>query len=379
MIITKIVHLTSVHNSTDTRIFHRECRTLAKSGYDVVLIAPADCDYINENVQVRAIHLPAARMKRMAVVATSLFGKAIGENGVIYHIHDPELIPVGLLLRLSGKTVIYDVHEYFSEVIPIRFPKYLRWLIRPVMHFFLESAPLTLFDHLIFPTAALRDEYADADHATVLYNYPSLADSLPSPLPAAEKTYDVVFVGTVSPFRLDIMLDIVRRLTTRRPAFRCLFLGISDASITWAKSNYDYEFLESHVVMKRRVPYEEVLVYLAASRIGYNYHPMEKRFEVAIPMKVYEYMLAGLPVVTSAFPELTKSLVGGKEVIFAASDDPEDHVRAIEYLLDNDIAAAELGAAGRCAVRERLNWEASEAPKLLSLYDRLLNQHPVVK
>ncbi len=30
---------------------------------------------------------------------------------IIYHLHDPELIPIGLKLKKMGKKVIFDAHE----------------------------------------------------------------------------------------------------------------------------------------------------------------------------------------------------------------------------------------------------------------------------
>lgn len=372
----KVCMLTSVHSPFDSRIFYKEGKSLAKAGYDVTIVAQHNKDEIVDGIRIISLPNPKNKFDRMTKNVLIAYRKALEINADVYHFHDPELITIGLLLKLQGKPVIYDVHEYYSEVIPTRFPRCLRCLIQPLIHFLLEYLPLHLFDYLIFPTEALLEEYADFNRAIAIRNYPSLEDVIHTNFPDAAKIYDVVFVGTASPFRLYFMLDVIRKLSLRRSSFHCLLLGLSDVSIKWVRNNYSNEFLERHVTMKRRVPYQEVFRYLAASRVGYNYHPMEKRFSVAIPMKVYEYMLAGLPVVTSAFPELTSTLVEGKEIIFPGSDHSEEHVKAIESLLDNDIAAAKLGAMGQRAIQNRLNFEVSEEPKLINLYHKLFLTSP---
>jgi hypothetical protein len=49
-----------------------------------------------------------------------VYRKALKTDADIYHLHDPELMPLGLLLKLQRKKVIYDVHENLPKQISIK-------------------------------------------------------------------------------------------------------------------------------------------------------------------------------------------------------------------------------------------------------------------
>ncbi|MFW7346630.1 MAG: glycosyltransferase family protein [Pigmentiphaga sp.] len=367
----KVLHITTVHGWNDTRIFHRECRSLEGTHYQISLLAPGVQHLQQNNVNVIPLGKKRAIMLRPFTLIPKATLLALRSDAPIIHFHDPELVPTGFLLKLFGKKVVYDVHEYYSEIFSLRVPGPFRRIVKLLTHYSLEKIPLKVFDRLVFPTTKLKDEYASQERSTVLYNYPDIKVIHGTSTPWAEKKYDVIFVGTVSPFRAKVMLEIAQLIGSRRPGFRWLFLGIAERTIQWAKASFPKSFLEENIIFKTRVPYEEVLKHLAESRIGYNYHPMEKRFEVAIPMKVYEYMLAGLPVVTSAFPELVANLQNGDEIVFPNDDSVDSHSRAIEQLLDDQSMSSRIGRNGQQAVFERFNWSKTERPKIIQLYDEL--------
>ena len=107
-----IIHLTSVHSRNDTRIFLKECRSLAKVGYVVSLIvADGRGDEIKDNISIFDVGLSQGRLSRMFKATQRVYKKARELNGDIYHLHDPELLPIGLRLKRLGKTVIFDAHE----------------------------------------------------------------------------------------------------------------------------------------------------------------------------------------------------------------------------------------------------------------------------
>lgn len=107
----RIVHLTSVHSALDNRIYYRECLSLAEAGFLVTIIGPHSEDIVTNHVQIKAIPAEHGRLARMTRAAWRVYVEALRQDADIYHFHDPELIPAGLLLRAQGKRVVYDIHE----------------------------------------------------------------------------------------------------------------------------------------------------------------------------------------------------------------------------------------------------------------------------
>ncbi|MGB9862610.1 MAG: glycosyltransferase [Candidatus Saccharicenans sp.] len=369
----KCCHITTVHPPFDVRIFHKECKTLAKAGYEVFLIAQHDKEETVDGVHI--IPLPKARNRvyRILFLPIKALNIALRLEADVYHIHDPELIPLNVFLRLLGKKIIFDVHEYYSEIILAK-NKFLSKLlfVKFILKFFLENIPIFLFNFLIFPTESLRKEYGSPSNSITLVNFPTIQEDNNVELNIEAKSFDVIFVGSVSSYRLKFMLEVAYQLSLMKDSFKWLFLGISPANIDWVLKNYDREFIEHHIVMVGRVPYEAVINYLKRSRIGFNYHPYEKRFLVAIPMKVFEYMMMGLPVVTTALLELTRYLNNYVHAILVDSQDPLEYSNAILKLLENPDEAFKIGNTGKDLIFSKLNWDYSETNKLILIYKRLL-------
>src|SRR5690625_7987400 len=106
----KIVHLSSAHGVFDNRIFWKECKSLNEK-YDLTLIIPHNKSGIIEGIRVIGLQSETSRFKRMLIATFKAYRHAVKEDANLYHLHDPELIPVGQLLRLWGNKIIFALHD----------------------------------------------------------------------------------------------------------------------------------------------------------------------------------------------------------------------------------------------------------------------------
>ena len=112
----KICMLSSTHSAFDDRIFYREAKSLSLAGYEVVIIAQHDKEEIIDNIKIVPLPIPKNRLHRMIKTAWKLFKLALKEKADVYHFHDPELMPIGILLKPKGKKIVYDVHEDYEQI-----------------------------------------------------------------------------------------------------------------------------------------------------------------------------------------------------------------------------------------------------------------------
>ena len=90
----------------------------------------------------------------------------------------------------------------------------------------------------------------------------------------------------------------------------------------------------------------------------------------SLPIKLFEYMEAGLPIVCSDFPIWRDIVEGNNCGLTVPYNDLESAVKAVKYILDNPMTAFVMGENGRKAVKEKYNWETEEK-KLLQIYTYL--------
>lgn len=106
------------------------------------------------------------------------------------------------------------------------------------------------------------------------------------------------------------------------------------------------------------------------ARVGIVIYQPAKNHIDAQPIKMFEFMAAGLPVVASDFP-LWKEIVEGNKCGISVDPRNTEAVRtACIELLGNSEKAQALGRNGKKAVDQKYNW-GNEEKKLIELYDYL--------
>jgi len=366
----KVVHLTSVHYPFDNRIFHKECSTLVAAGYDVTLIAAsAEGDGMQKGVRLRALKLPRNRFERFLRTIPQVYSAALEEDAAIYHYHDPELMPVGALLRLNGKKVIYDVHEDYAGSMAGK--QWIPGIFRGVASVgvrFCERAFTIFCSRIIVATPTIAGMFPSSK-VTLVQNFPWMGELYTEDsIPYADREPIVAHVGALSQDRgLVEMTKAVELVSAVRP----VKLVLAGKVAPGAGQGIDQEHWNGLVEYVGMLTRPQVAGLLARARIGIvTLHPTQNYIN-SQPTKLYEYMSAGIPVVASDFPVWRQIVEPSGCGILVDPLDPKAIANALEWLLAHPTEAGEMGHRGRLAVNDRYSWER-EGARLVEAYSKLL-------
>ena len=366
----KVVHLSSAHPARDIRIFYKECSTLAQAGFKVTLVADHPQDEQAQGVAIKAVAKPRRRLERMTKGTWRVYREALRQNGGIYHFHDPELIPIGLLLRLRGKKVIYDIHEDMPRDVLSK--SYLpRWVRKPLAGLveMVENASARRFSALApaTPTIAARFQTLNPNTVTI-HNYAILPARRNKPLPWSERPWSVVYAGLIS--RERGIVEIIRALellAERRPIRLTLAGRFTNESLRDEVSRLPGW---QHVDYLGVLDPLQVPEILERSRAGLvTLHP-EPQYLESLPIKLFEYMSAAIPVVVSDFPLWRQIVETASCGLLVDPLNGQQIAQALEYLAGHEDVSEAMGSRGRTAVEKQYSWN-SEARKLVDLYANL--------
>jgi glycosyltransferase involved in cell wall biosynthesis len=370
----KAVHMTSVHSALDARIFHKECRSLARAGFDMTVIGPHSGDQIEDHVRVKSIRQDRSRLVRMTRTVWRVYREAKKQQADIYHFHDPELIPVGLLLRVSGKDVIYDIHEDVPKDILSKhyLPPWTRRMIAWTVGK-LENSVARYFSALVTVTPSIAERFFPLNRRTIIvFNYPDQTEvvSRQDSQPWALRRQSVAYVGSITAQRA--IREMVSAMSLLPQT-----LGATLELAGWeSPENLCRDELLGHPGWAR-VQHHGLLDQPSTIRLLHEvraglvlFHPEPNHLE-AMPQKIFEYMGAGLPVIASDFPFWRRILGDTDCAIFVDPLNPSQIAEAIEYILDHPAEAEAMGRRGQAAMLKLYNWD-TEAKKLVTLYAGLL-------
>lgn len=362
----KICHMTSAHTGTDIRIFHKECVSLAKeASNDVFLVAPGE-SFHEKQVKVVGIGSPyTSRMKRMLFMARKVYQGALKIDADVYHIHDPELLPYAIKLKKKGKVVIYDSHEDVPRQILAKM--WIPLMFRKIISEFYETYEKKCsrkLDGVVTATNYIKNIFEKYGcKAIAIKNYPMLEDIQCLNQNYEERDKIICYAGGVTEQRgITKLIDVINDMDVK--------LEIAgDISEEYAKKICGMKAWDK-VEMLGYLNRLEVSQLYSRSRIGIVTLKDTPNHRHALPIKMFEYMAAGIPVVSSDFP-VWKEIIDENQCGINVDPENEKQIEsAIQKLLEDEVLAKQYGENGRKAVCEKYNWELEEK-RLLKFYQIL--------
>lgn len=363
-----VVHVSSAHRVSDGRISKKEASSLASCGYRVTVLALEQANGFKPSADLEYIEYdkPCSRVRRFLIRLPWLVWFCTRNHYDVYHLHDPELILLGLVLRAFGRRVVYDAHEAYPMVVLDRdwIPRRLRPVLSAIWRrceaFLVDRASLTIVAH-----ESLEDQF-DVGRIAVIHNYPIISDfSLGKVAEMSDRPARLIYHGDLTQQRgLFSMVEAMGKLDHSITASLHLAgsLTSSDAQKMEHLDGFDrcryLGWLDGSALAHE----------LGSARAGLVLlHPTNNYLKIR-PNKLYEYMAAGLPIIASDFPFWREIVERHRVGILVDPLDVQAIADAIAFILANPEEGAAMGRRGRKAVAEHFNWQQEEK-KLIHAYE----------
>jgi glycosyltransferase involved in cell wall biosynthesis len=368
-----LVHLTTVHPRRDVRIFHKEAQTLRALGRPVILVVAdgmGDEEKSPDSVRIVDVGPVKGRLARALSGSWRAMRAVMALRPAVVHFHDPELIPMALILKTLGYTIVYDVHEDVPRQILDKhwIPRPLRWTVSKGVTA-IERVAKWSFDGFIAATPHIGAKFP-ASRTVVVQNYPIPSELvIEDGLPYADRPQCVTYIGGIARPRGALEMIKAMPLIVDRPDTRLEIAGpMTPASLEdELRGLAGWQAVTYHGLVDRAA----VARILGSARVGLvTLHPTPAYLE-ALPVKMFEYMAAGLPVIASDFPLWRNIVTEARCGLLVDPKNPSAIADAIRWILDHPEEAEAMGRRGQKAVTTIYTWDLEEK-KLIALYERLL-------
>ena len=372
----KIVVLTTCHKPNDDRIYYKEILSLLSKYPKVDLIAPVNAGEsynLSPGVHLHSIHRRRGIGGRLLTVFEAA-KKVVNLEPDVCHFHDLDFVIMVPLIRLFSRTkMVYEAHEVYPEsmLISPNIPISLRPLAAKIVDF-LEKSCVRYCSLIVTADLPNTDSFLRTGVPVVtLFNYPPLS-LFQLDLQRIEElkcSYKgrriLIYQGTMSRDRgLFHMLEGIRLLKEEFPEVLLLLVGLNDINLREeADEQIELDQLGDYVQIISWVPHNEIVNYIALAEIGLvPWQPSAKNCK-NIPIKVFEYMACGLPLLASNIPSIAHYIIASNAGLLYDSTDVKAFAKEAKRMLDDSYMRGSMSIAGKKSVERIWNW--NEMAKLL--------------
>lgn len=388
-----VCHLSFNHNPFDDRIYWKELLTLKAAGFNVLHIAVGDQhkDFVTQE-GVRIITVP--RIKKFRNVHLNRLYQFIIKSGTVdyifkiaasvkadvYHYHDLQINAIAKRLKAlpHQPKFIYDAHEHYHLLLKEQTPK--NSLTKPLYLFYIneirkwELRQSKVCDHIIttdYYTCNYFKENLPNVPVTTVFNYSYF---IPIQNKVNTRKFDFIYTGSLSKGRgISELIEATAELVKKFPNALLLLIG-SFENKYYEKKVKDEIIqlnLNRNIELHNPVPFQEMAGYYKQSAIGIGLFHNTPKYSTFIPIKLFEYMAFGLPVVFADHGPSSDIIKKENCGICVKPMNISDIVQAMQSLLENKPLYNQYSQNALKAVEEKYTWE-KEKHKLTAIYQNLL-------
>lgn len=368
----RVCHITNMHDWNDTRIFYKECCSLADEGYHVTLVAPNAAEGVHHGVHVKSVkNHRTSRLYRATVLAWKVMRQALKSKSSVIHFHDPELIWICFIMKLFyGKTIVFDVHENLTAQIQdkewLKFKRFFAWGYGKLEYF------ASKYFHIVIAEESYSYLFEKQARSLVsVLNFPEIDKLKQFEVVSRSQENGILYVGAVSEIRGIVqIIDALAILQKKGVPFTFHCVGPLETGIRETiESLESYQLIKDSMIIYGRKPIFEAYQLAQKSRMALSILHPTPNYVRSYSTKIFEYMSIGLPFMVSNFP--LYDFV--KEQNIGSCVDPfdvEEIANEMILLLSDSEAIDERISRAKLRVQEAYSWGAQRV-KLVELYSKI--------
>jgi glycosyltransferase involved in cell wall biosynthesis len=294
----------------------------------------------------------------------------------VYHFHEPDSIIIAIYLKLiKKKKIVYDVHEYYKDSLS-EMPTQRKLFYFPTLYL-IEPLFLKYVDAVITADEGIKEIYAPINKK--VYSVPNFPSKNVFETKDKIKLYEnfdtVLYVGGLAEIRgIYNLIKAIEKVSKINPQIKLVLIGkgveiFENKCREYVKTNN----LAQYIDFLGTIPHSEIAKYINASAIGtVLLFPTPRFNKTPYPVKLFEYMICGKPVLASALPSMGKIVKEANCGILVDPLNVDEIAEGIIYLLDHPREAKRLGYNGRFAVENKFSWEIMEK-ELIKAYEDIFD------